>query len=221
VNKTCKRCNQPKDEDAEFYFRKRENARDAICKECRRSESKKWKQDNPARYRQQQKDWKESNPTRAKEWRDSTHYWLKHKYNVTKEVWDAVFEKQGRCCAICKATTPTGSKNGRWHTDHNHVTGELRGILCGNCNVGLGNFQDDPALTRLATAYLEHPPWQSSLITMPTTAAPERLAAYTTSTTQRCKDAAPHCTSRRPRTFRITNKRRATCSAESKSSQCL
>jgi hypothetical protein len=42
-----------------------------------------------------------------------------------------------------------------WHTDHNHETGCFRGILCGNCNTGLGKFRDAPHLLRLGADYLE------------------------------------------------------------------
>lgn len=39
--------------------------------------------------------------------------------------------------------------------DHNHNTGDVRGGLCVNCNIGLGHFKDNPELLRLAALYLE------------------------------------------------------------------
>lgn len=71
---------------------------------------------------------------------------------MTAEQWDAMFEGQGRACRICRASEPGG--RGVWHTDHCHTTRKVRGILCHYCNVGLGNFKDDPALLGAAIGYL-------------------------------------------------------------------
>ena len=42
--------------------------------------------------------------------------------------------------------------------DHDHRTGEWRGLLCSRCNQAVGLFADNPALLRRAADYLEHPP---------------------------------------------------------------
>lgn len=76
---------------------------------------------------------------------------LKLRYGITPESWMALFESQGRCCAICKTTEP-GSKRG-WHTDHCHDTKKVRGILCLRCNVMLGHLK--PELLSVALNYLQ------------------------------------------------------------------
>lgn len=58
---------------------------------------------------------------------------------ITQDEWEALFEKQGRCCAICGRDTPIGKT--QWATDHDHVLGVVRGILCYRCNTGLGYFE--------------------------------------------------------------------------------
>ncbi len=63
-------------------------------------------------------------------------------------------------CAICSRpeSEPTrrgGSRHKRLAVDHCHDSGRIRGLLCTDCNVGLGCFLDDPELFRKAIAYLE------------------------------------------------------------------
>jgi hypothetical protein len=57
-------------------------------------------------------------------------------YGVTRAEWEAIFEGQGQKCGVCGAKT-SGQKRG-WATDHDPVTGRVRGILCLQCNTALG-----------------------------------------------------------------------------------
>lgn len=65
-------------------------------------------------------------------------------------------QQQGRC-AICETTMRIGGKPGmdQEHVDHDHTTGEVRGLLCSRCNTSIGKFNDDPALLRRAADYIE------------------------------------------------------------------
>lgn len=62
----------------------------------------------------------------------------KNKYGITTPEWESMFDRQGRVCAICGTSNPGKSK---WHTDHDHATGEVRGVLCMSCNHNLGHFE--------------------------------------------------------------------------------
>lgn len=79
------------------------------------------------------RDWKRANPDRVQA---SSR---KYNYGVSATEWTRVFTRQGSCCAICKSPEPKSSKG--WHTDHDHETGRLRGILCRQCNLALGYFE--------------------------------------------------------------------------------
>jgi hypothetical protein len=73
------------------------------------------------------------------------------KYGLTPEAFQVMLEFQGRVCAICR-----GEFTGRGPMiDHCHETNARRELLCFQCNVGLGNYRDKPALLRAAAEYLE------------------------------------------------------------------
>lgn len=62
-----------------------------------------------------------------------------------------MLEEQGGVCALC--AKPEAGRS--LAIDHNHITGEVRRLLCNNCNRGIGHMQDNPDLLRRAAAYLE------------------------------------------------------------------
>jgi RNase P subunit RPR2 len=77
---------------------------------------------------------------------------LKRKYGISLAQFEAMLASQRHRCAICR-TLLKGSRSA--HVDHDHETGRVRGILCNNCNNGLGRFQDSPTALRRAARYLE------------------------------------------------------------------
>ena len=79
---------------------------------------------------------------------------MRKSYGVTIADYDAMLELQNGGCAICGGGT---SKN-HFAVDHDHSTGEVRGLLDAECNKALGRFRDDAARFRSAAAYLDNPP---------------------------------------------------------------
>lgn len=79
-------------------------------------------------------------------------------YGLTPAQRDALLRQQKGCCAICGTSAPGGK--GQWHFDHDHRFAKTdprshRGLLCNNCNLGLGRFLDRPDLLRAAAEYVE------------------------------------------------------------------
>lgn len=82
---------------------------------------------------------------------------LKSIYGIDLKQYEEMLSDQNGVCKICKKP-PSGKRTSAHllHVDHDHQTKEVRGLLCGRCNVGLGQFQDSPELLRKAAAYLEN-----------------------------------------------------------------
>lgn len=78
---------------------------------------------------------------------------LKHRFDITLDDYNAMLEAQGSSCAICGRTPEEEGR--RLSVDHDHETGKVRGLLCNNCNRGIGYLQDNSSLCRLAANYLD------------------------------------------------------------------
>ena len=78
--------------------------------------------------------------------------YLKRKYGMTMEQYEAMLEAQGGGCFICGRPP---RQDISLHVDHDHSTGAIRGILCFCCNNALADFQEDPMLLRKAIGYLD------------------------------------------------------------------
>jgi hypothetical protein len=75
-------------------------------------------------------------------------------YGLAAGEYQALFEYQGKVCAIC-----TEPRRYRLDVDHDHKTGLVRGLTCRSCNRKILPYaKDDPAILRNAAAYLEDPP---------------------------------------------------------------
>ena len=77
-------------------------------------------------------------------------------YGLTLKDYDDVLARQSGACAICGSSDPKTPRGGRFCVDHNHKTGEIRGLLCANCNRGIGLLGDSSEMLLTACAYLKN-----------------------------------------------------------------
>jgi len=77
----------------------------------------------------------------------------KRKYGITLSDYNKLLKQQNNRCNIC--SIHESELNTRLCVDHSHVTGTIRGLLCHNCNRGIGLLQDDYLLLEVAARYLK------------------------------------------------------------------
>ena len=77
---------------------------------------------------------------------------LKYKYGLTLDAFNTMLIGQGSVCAAC-GTSEWGGHGPS--VDHDHITGNIRGILCPMCNTAAGLLRDSPNLARSLADYLE------------------------------------------------------------------
>lgn len=125
--------------------------------------SREWSRNNRDKVNAAARKRRKENPEKSREAR-KRQYWrnpekwraqasaksLMRLYGLSVEDYLTLLSKQGGVCAIC-GVAPTTRKLA---VDHNHDTGKNRGLLCDNCNNGLGRFKDDPTRLRSAASYL-------------------------------------------------------------------
>lgn len=80
--------------------------------------------------------------------------WKRQGIDCTNELYNNLFLQQNGCCGLCGVHQ--SSLNKRLYVDHNHLTGQIRGLLCTECNFGLGKFKSDTdtSLLKLAIIYI-------------------------------------------------------------------
>lgn len=135
---TCNKCNQ--DKPKSDFYKESGNVRGYryTCKKC----------ELPARQKYAK------HPANVKRATENRRRWVrKNLYFFPQELYEKRLAEQGNVCAICGTDSPGG--RGQFHADHDHKTKQPRGVLCHNCNVALGNFQDNPEILRAAIEYLE------------------------------------------------------------------
>jgi len=162
--KKCIRCNkilqigkfyksgQSKDGLATYCIRcesdRKKEARDGNTDliEKHKNNNRLWYQNNKEKNKERNKKWIEENPARYRELN------LKHRFGISLEDYNRILEEQNYCCGICGVHRDFITQH--MAVDHCHKTGKIRGLLCKNCNSGLGFFQDNNEVLEKAITYL-------------------------------------------------------------------
>jgi len=123
--------------------------------EEKRARWRKWYyRQSKEKHREKMRKWRELNPERwhAQSRESSRKSGRKRRLEIrfSDEWYQERLKAQNGCCAICgELFTETP------RIDHDHISGETRGLLCNPCNLGIGILNDDPELLRKAALYLE------------------------------------------------------------------
>jgi len=132
--KICTKCNVEKDISEYFKGDRYADGYQNWCKTCYRNYSN-----------------ERSKDPKVKEKKRSEG--LKRKFNLTLEEYDRIFDSQNGKCSICGSSN--SGRTGNFCIDHNHKTGKVRGLLCHNCNLMIGNSGDSIYILLNGIKYLE------------------------------------------------------------------
>lgn len=108
---------------------------------ARRESRQGYKRRHPERDKESRKRWREKHRAEILEKKRQA------RYGLSPEAYAQLWKSQGGLCAICLTVPPE-------HVDHDHATGEIRGLLCQRCNMALGLFKDDTEILERAIFYL-------------------------------------------------------------------
>lgn len=123
--------------------------------------SKEYRENHKQEISIQRKQYRENNKDAIKEsrkkYREKYKDVLKErayvrKYGIDMDTYNNMLENQNYCCSICGSHKDNFSK--MLAVDHDHITGEVRSLLCTKCNCGLGNFNDSVENLQNALNYL-------------------------------------------------------------------
>jgi hypothetical protein len=134
--KRCSKCGETKPLSEFFRNKSRKDGFQNWCKTCVKKADKAYKQ------------------TEAGKASNRRHRWKQQGIQLTTEQHQAMLEAQDHSCAICGASEESLAK--ALHVDHCHDTGAVRGLLCHNCNTGMGKLGDNISTLEKAILYLKN-----------------------------------------------------------------
>jgi hypothetical protein len=150
MEKTCTKCLASKDIE---QFPKRagyKGGRTTWCRGCLSERARIWAKNNKEKVSESGK------KSRAKHPNTRRNAKFKERYGITLVEYDLISASQFDKCLICKKHK-SECKNNKLFVDHCHTSKEIRGLLCNDCNAGLGFFKDSIELLLSAIEYLNKP----------------------------------------------------------------
>ncbi len=145
--KLCLKCNIKKAK-SDFYTHAT-NGYSSWCKSCTKAQVKEYRRKNPDKIKALKEKYKETRKEIRKPSERRNH--LRMKYGITEKEYKEIYDKQKGSCILCDKSVPYR----KLHIDHCHNTGKIRGLLCHNCNLGLGLFKDNIDVLGKAIKYLK------------------------------------------------------------------
>lgn len=141
------------------------------CKRCTRKRNGEYKKNNRFLINERNQRDKDKNPEKWKQIYKLQHQKRKEQYGdilslkkvcearkITLDQHREMVERQNNVCAICGEPETRKGKTGdtlRLTIDHCHTTNKVRGLLCHNCNTGIGKFKDDSIRMYRAIRYVK------------------------------------------------------------------
>ena len=136
VSKKCNKCLEIKPLDQFTNQARNKDGKHETCKVCKQKI---------------ERDYFHNNPNARKKRAENNR---KFKYGISAEEFNELLISQNYCCAICEIHLDEQTYNTTPRVDHSHQTQKVRGLLCGQCNVGLGHFYENEDSLFKAIEYL-------------------------------------------------------------------
>ncbi len=145
--KICKKCNTEKPITS-FYKGEGKLGKRNYCCECSSKYNKKWRKENPEKYKKIIKNCTYNYYKSGKGW----DVYYKRMYGISKKEYDLMLYLQNNKCKICGKP----NKNNRnLSVDHNHKTRKVRGLLCSKCNSILGLCNESMEILLNVISYIK------------------------------------------------------------------
>lgn len=161
--KTCTKCGETLPTTLE-YFHKSGTGLRTICKLCIKAYKEQWYKKNESEILRKRREYYYSDHQRSlersKEYRHKNKSKLRVRelegnHNIKEKHIRDLMDKQRGCCAICGDSLVNPDSYRSFSVDHNHETGNVRGLLCHSCNTSLGLLKENPSILFSMIKYIE------------------------------------------------------------------